>query len=515
MSGLSTVDIDVVVVGAGPSGLLTACELALSGVRPVVLERLPEPSTMPKANGLVGLVSEALDRRGLFTALGGVDRPRPVPFFAFGALDLDLRGMAGNTLYALPVPQVRMEQVLAERATGLGVEVRRGHEVLALEQAADRVLIDVRGPDGEYRLAARYLVAADGGRSTVRKAGGIDFAGETETRVVNRIGQVSIGAPVAVPGTGELDVPGLGRLRPQTFTRTERGLFSYGTFQPGVYRVAVTEWTAPGDPTGEDWARDDIPLDELAAAAARVLGTPIPLGVPDGGAMAQVVRVTNSRQAARYRDRRVFLVGDAAHVVSAMGGPALNLGLLDVFNLGWKLAAAVRGWAPPELLDSYHRERHPVGQRVLMHTRAQAALISPGPDVTAMRGLMSELLANPDNVRHIAELMSGADTRYDMGTPDPHELTGRWVPDLALDTDTGPVRLAEVLRTGRPLLLDLGGGLAKVAAGWDDRVDVLAATTPDPPAAAVLIRPDGHAAWAGEDADALEAALRTWFGHPH
>jgi len=229
--------------------------------------------------------------------------------------------------------------------------------------------------------------------------------------------------------------------------------------------------------------------------------------------MAQAMRITNSRQAERYRDGRVFLLGDAAHVHSGMGGPGLNLGLTDAFNLGWKLAAAVTGWAPPDLLDSYHHERHPVGRRVIMHSRAQSALVGPGPDVTALRELMGELLENRDTVRHVAELMSGADTRYRTGA-DRHELAGRWVPDLPLDTGTGGARLAEVLRTGRPLLLDLGAGVAGAVDGWADRVDVLAATTPEPPAGAVLIRPDGHAAWAGEDAGGLDAALHRWFGEP-
>jgi 2-polyprenyl-6-methoxyphenol hydroxylase-like FAD-dependent oxidoreductase len=374
------------------------------------------------------------------------------------------------------------------------------------------VLLDVRTPDGDRQLAARYVVGADGGRSTVRKRCGIGFPGETETGFVGRSGQVSIGAPIAVPGSGDLDVPGLGRLHPASFTRTERGLFAFGMFQPGVYRVAVYEWgETNADPLGDDWTQADIPLAELAAAAERVLGVPVPLGVPEVGGFAQATTVSNSRQADRYRDGRVFLVGDAAHVHSGVGGPGLNLGLLDAFNLGWKLAAAVHGRAPADLLDSYHRERHPVGERVIVHSRAQTALLGPGPNITALRRLLGELLDRPGNAGYIADLMSAADTRYEMGTGE-HELTGRWMPDLPLD---GGLRLAEALRTGRPLLLDLDGGqLAKAAAGWDDRVDTLVATTPEPPAAAVLIRPDSHVAWAGADPDALDTALRTWFGEP-
>jgi 2-polyprenyl-6-methoxyphenol hydroxylase-like FAD-dependent oxidoreductase len=515
MTDRSIVDTEVIVVGAGPNGLLAAGELTLHGVRPLVLDRLPAANTMPKANGLVGRVSEALDRRGLYQAFGGGDRPRPIPGFQFGALDLHLAQLADHALYALPIPQLRMEQILAERAAELGIEVRRGHEVLGLDQDDDRVVLHLRGPDGELDLSARYVVGADGGRSAVRKACGIGFPGVTDTDFVGRTGQVGIDPPVGNPETGELDVPGIGRLRPGgSFLRTEAGLFAFGMFQPGVYRVAAFEHGGSADPATEDWSREDIPLAELAAAIERVLGAPIPISVPPSGQFAQVNRVSNSRQADRYRAGRVLLVGDAAHVHSGMGGPGLNLGMTDVFNLGWKLAAAVRGWAPADLLDSYHRERHPVGERVIMQTRAQSALIGPGPNVTALRQLMDELLAKPANVAHIADLMSGADTRYEMGAAEEHELTGRWLPDLPLHTADGDTRVAEVLRSGRPLLLDLDGRLGKVAAGWDDRVDVLAATTPAPPAAAVLVRPDSHVAWAGEDADALDAALRRWFGEP-
>jgi hypothetical protein len=190
-----------------------------------------------------------------------------------------------------------------------------------------------------------------------------------------------------------------------------------------------------------------------------------------------------------------------------MGGPGLNLGMTDVTNLGWKLAAAVH-------LDSYHAERHPVGERVIMHSRAQTSLIGPGPHITALRQLMDELLANPANVQHIADLMSGADTRYDMGSTEEHDLTGRWMPDLPLETADGPTRVAEVMRSGRAVLLDLGGGSAKDVQGWEDRVEVLVASTPSAPAGGVLVRPDSHVAWAGEDAGALEGALRRWFGEP-
>jgi 2-polyprenyl-6-methoxyphenol hydroxylase-like FAD-dependent oxidoreductase len=232
---------DVVIAGGGPNGLLMACELALAGVRPVVLERLPERATAPKANGLVGRVVQALDYRGLYERFSGSSTPPvPVPGFQFAGLPLELSALDNNALHALPIPQRRMEELLEQRARGLGAQIRRGHELIAVRQAADLVTVDVRGPHGRYELAAKFLVGADGGHSIVRKHCGIDFPGITDRGFVGRSGQVTIHPPVAVPGTGELLVPGAGRFRPATFTRTENGMFAYGMFQPGLYRVAVT-----------------------------------------------------------------------------------------------------------------------------------------------------------------------------------------------------------------------------------------------------------------------------------
>jgi 2-polyprenyl-6-methoxyphenol hydroxylase-like FAD-dependent oxidoreductase len=513
---------DVVIAGGGPTGLLLAGELALAGVHPVVLERLPEPDPAPKANGLVGRVVQALDYRGLYERVShDPGPPAPVPYFQFGALPLDLSGWAGNSLYALPVPQRRLEELLEQRARELGAEIRRGHEVTALRQDADGVTVDVRAPGGTYRLAARFLVGADGGHSTVRKWAGIGFPGRTDDSFVSRSGQVAIDPPVAVPGTGELDVAGgVGRLRPGTFTRTEDGVFSYLMVQPGLYRVAVHEW---GRPPAEGAA--SAPVRELRAAVSRVLGAEVPVSEPAAGlGPAQVRTVTgvNSRLADRYRQGRVFLAGDAAHVQSGVGGPALNLGLQDVLNLAWKLAADVSGWAPDGLLDTYQSERRPAGERVIRQSRAQAALLSPGPDITALREVITELLRDQASARRIADLMAGADLRYDMRSGGPaHPMTGGWMPDLAVTSGGRATRIAELMRAARPVLLNLAArtDLAGEARDWAGRVDVVTAASAGRPADAVLIRPDGYVAWAaGADAPgrprALRHALRTWFGEP-
>ncbi|MGW7679605.1 FAD-dependent monooxygenase [Kribbella sp. NPDC054772] len=499
-------DAEVVIAGAGPNGLMLAGELLLAGIRPIVLEKLPERSTTPRANGLVGQVVRMLDRRGIYERLSGTTgAPRPAPGFVFGAMPLRLDLLEENPVYLLQVPQVRIEEVLEERALELGAEIRRGHELLGFTQDADGVTISLSGPEGEYQLRTGYLVGADGGRSVTRKLAGIDFPGVTNDSMVSRTGSATVPPEYIVNGV--LKVPGYGVIPPFLHQRTEHGLFVWAPFPNRLPAVSTGEWDTPSD--------GEMTFSELQASADRVLGVHLPLVEPTGDGVRQLRRVVggNSRLASRFRSGRVLLVGDAAHVHSAIGGPGLNLGLQDAVNLGWKLAAEVQGWAPPGLLDTYESERRPVGERVVLQTQAQSALIAPGNDVTELRKLFGEFLDDPGNVKRVADLISGADIRYHDG---PHPMVGRWAPDLRIERDSGTVRLTELMHAGRSLLVDLTPDGAFAAEPVPEQVDVI--TGRGERQIALLIRPDGYVAWATEPADAaaqdvsgLRESLGRWF----
>jgi 2-polyprenyl-6-methoxyphenol hydroxylase-like FAD-dependent oxidoreductase len=517
---------DVVIAGAGPNGLMLACELALAGVRPVVLEKLPEITAEPRANGLVGQVVRMLDRRGLYERITGRPQPpEPASDYMFAAMRLDLTVLADNPLYILPVPQARLTQVLADRAAELGVPVRRGHELTDFRQDDEAVTATVSGPDGPYQLRAKYLAGADGGHSVTRKRSGIAFPGVTRDNTVSRT--VTAGPPAdwIDPGNGALNVPGYGPIPPLRHLRTETGVFVYAPFPGRPPAIHTLEYGVPEDTT------TPLTLAEMEESVRRVLGAGVPLTPPAGDAPPLLRRLagTNTRIAERFRDRRVLLVGDAAHVHSATGGPGLNLGLQDTVNLGWKLAAAVHDPGRDRLLDSYEAERRPAGQRVIMQTQAQSALTGPGADVTALRELFGELLADLPTVQRIAETLAGSDVRYETGTPagrdvaaesGAHPLTGRFAPDLDLVTADGPVRLAELTRDARPLLVDLTEtGLPPDVLPAGGRGRVVRAKGPTGGVTALLLRPDTYVAWAssaaGPDAaeiDALRQGAERWFG---
>ncbi len=495
---------DVVISGAGPNGLMLACELALAGITPVVLDALPAASDEPKANGLVGQVVRMLDMRGLYSAFTGEDRPQPLPGWIFSGLQLQFSDPANSPIYAMMIPQPRLVRLLEKRARDLGVDLRWGHELTALQPGADGVTLSVAAADGDYTMTAGYLVGADGGHSLVRKSVGIDFPGST-SQTVARLAHVRVPEELRA-SDGGLDLPGVGHI-PFGHNRFDRGMVIVAAFQPDQLLVGTRE-------EGRADQQGPLTLDELRASLRRILGVDVPLEEPRGQGPHAKRRIDgqNTRQAEHYRAGRVLLLGDAAHVHSAMGGPGLNLGLQDAVNLGWKLAADINGWAPPGLLDSYEAERHPVGQRVMMHSMAQSALMASGPEVAYLRTLFAELIALPEVSAHLGRLLAGSDVR--LRVDDDHPLSGYLVPDLALDDER---RVADLLHTARPVLLDLcGGAAADHARDWADRVDTVEGRIAGGPAA-ILIRPDGYVAWATDDfgdtdRQHLQTALQRWFG---
>jgi len=491
----------VVIAGAGPNGLMLARELALAGVKCVVLEAVSRPSAEPKANGLVGQVIRMLDMRGLYRVFTDDDQPpQPSNGWTFSGMPMSFAAVADNPMYAMLMPQPRLVRLLAQQADELGIDVRWGHPVVAVDPNTDGVHLTVNGPDGRYTLHTRYLVAADGGRSFVRKSLGIAFPGSTAP-TVGRLAHVRI-PPDLRAADGSMTIPGGGRL-PFGHNRFDQGMVIYAPFEPERALLGTLEYGLTSD---------DAPMTigELQTSLRRVIGADIPLEPPAGPGPHALRRINgqNSRQVECYRVGPVLLLGDAAHVHSAMGGPGLNLGLADAFNLGWKLAAEVNGTAPAGLLDTFHSERHPVGGRVMMHSMAQTALMAPGPEVAALRALFAELLEKDQVATQMARLLAGADIRYDVGCD--HPLAGYFMPDLRLDDGR---RSADLLHTARPVLVDFTAALRT----RHPRVDYVSARMTEAPAAAMLIRPDGYIAWAASDIgpgelDGLAAAQHRFFG---
>ncbi len=521
--------VDVVIVGAGPTGLMLACELALAGVQPVVLEQRDEPNPHPKANGLLGQVVRVIDHRGLHERLTG-STAAPAPnstYFMFGGLGLDLSLLTRSPVYTLPATQQKIEETLAERAVQLGVRIRRGHELVGLSQDAQGVTLRIATAEDGYELRTRFVVGADGAHSATRKLAGIEFPGVHHDRMTVRSAHVMVSPGWIDPGSGALQVPGHGAVPPFLPHRTEHGGFSYAPLPGQPPLITTTEWDQPA-PVGP------MTLAELGDSIQRVLGVEVPLQQPDGSGPHVLRRMTggHTRVATRYADRRVFLIGDAAHVFGATsGGPGLNLGLQDAVNLGWKLASTIHGNAPAGLLDSFEAERRPAAERMIVNARAQAALIAPGSDVTGLRELFSELLTDPAVVARLAHLTAGADMRYDMGPASAHSLAGRFSPELTVQTPAGSARIAELTHSARPLLVDMTPAdvFAEALSDWRDRIDIVRAEPLAPPAAepeagdeppsALLLRPDCYVAWASSthrpdstEVDDLRDTVTRWFG---
>jgi len=478
----------IVIVGGGPTGLMLAGELALAGVDVVIVERRRDNSLAgSRAGGLHPRAIEVLDQRGIAERF--VSQGQTHPFVHF-QVPIDISDLPTRHNYTLALWQNHIERILAEWVDELDVTIHRGTEAVAIAQ--DDTGVDVALSDGRS-LRAEYLVGCDGGRSMVRKAVGIDFPGWDPT------------TSWLIAEVETADEPKWG------FHENAFGIHAIGKGDDGTTRIVLTE---PELELGTEPT-----LDDLRETLVAVYGTDFGVRRP-----TWLSRFTDmTRQAAAYRKGRVLLAGDAAHVHPPIGGQGLNMGLQDAVNLGWKLAQVVERTSADSLLDTYHAERHPVAARVLRNTMAAVALRRTDERTRALGEYVAEFLAMDEPRRRMAAEMTGLAVRYDLG--DGHPLLGRRMPDLDVVTADGTCRVYTLLHDARPVLLDLGEPGSLDVTRWAQRVrwvearyegvvelPVLGAVTPPP---AVLIRPDGYVAWAGERGqDGLAEALRTWCGSP-
>lgn len=491
----------VVIAGGGPTGLMLAGELALAGVDVAIVERRPSQDLAgARAGGLHSRTIEVLDQRGIadrFLSEGQVAQVA-----AFGATRLDISDFPTRHNYGLGLWQNHIERILAGWINELDVTIYRGRDVTGFVQRDTGV--DVELADGQP-LRAEYLVGCDGGRSLVRKVAGIEFRGSDPT-VSNLIAEVEMAEePELGVRRDALGLHGLGKLEYEIHD----GEVVY--LDGGPIRVMVTE--------RQVGHKDEPTLRDLSEALIAVYGTDYGIHNP-----TWISRFTDmARQAAAYRDKRVLLAGDAAHVHPPDGGQGLNTGVQDAMNLGWKLAQVVKGTSPESLLDTYQAERQPLAARVLRNSMAQVALRRPDDRSKALGEIVSELLDMDEPRQQFAAMMSGLGIHYDLG--EGHPLLGRRMPDLDLVTPDGPLRVFTLLHDARPVLLNLGkpGGIDITP--WSDLVQLVDAEYAGlwelpvfgavPAPTGVLVRPDGYVAWVGgPDEPGLLDALTKWFGPP-
>jgi 2-polyprenyl-6-methoxyphenol hydroxylase-like FAD-dependent oxidoreductase len=496
---------DVVVVGAGPTGLMLAIEIVLGGAKVIIVDRLAEPDETIKAGAIGALGAEALERRGMGPAIAVEERAMtdamaamtkssgittgPPPWKQIGGHFAGLF-LIDQTRQREPqrrlrgVRQQALERMLGERALEVGIEIKRGWEVTDFSEHPAGITVEGRNSSEAFRLNCAFVVGCDGGRSMIRKHAEFDFPG-TEPTLTGHQAIV------------ELDHPE--RLLPLGWRRTEKGMLAYG---PGPGRVFTVEFDGP--PADRD---TPITAEEVQCSLRTVSGADVTVT-----AMQSATRFTdNARQVSTYRKGRVLLAGDAAHVHSPFGGQGLNLGLLDAVNLGWKLAAVVRGTLPEELLNTYTAERHPVGARVLANTRAQVALMRPDVLTTELREIVTGLMKTDDGNRFFGEMMSGITTRYELG--DEHPLVGRLCGNLTLSINDNETKLFTLMQHGNGLLIDATNGAAsRIAEGWASRVSCVQVQD----GTTMLLRPDACIAWVGDGNhhNGLEPALKRWFGKP-
>ena len=494
---------DVIIAGAGPVGLFLACELRLANLDVLVLEKAADPHSPLKRlpfglRGLWGTSIDAFYRRGMLEALasapsvdprGAAGQPRQAeqtgkgPAGHFAGIQFDHANIdTARWSYRLPGPadmqigteMEHLERVLATHALALGVDIRRGHGVEGFEASDDAVAVH----SGDATFRARWLVGCDGGRSTVRKQAGFDFVG-TEPELTGYGVQLDLANPALLP---------LGR------HHTATGMFTQ--WQPG--------WIIMADFDGGAGHRSDLSRERVQTVLRRVSGKDVTVNEVHVGSTWS----DRSKQTTTYRKGRVLLAGDAAHIHSPLGGQGLNLGLGDAMNLGWKLAATIRGDAPDGLLETYTTERHPIGARILEWTRAQVALMRPS--ARALQDIIRELIATPDGATYFAERVWGVSLRYDLG--EDHPLVGRSCPDLELADGT---HLGTLLREGKGVLLDFDAVLGSLAGRWGDRVKHVPGDVKDRLGlGVVLVRPDGFVAWATDtipDPEQVARAASRWF----